>query len=166
MRYNEWGERPLVTDISVEFEEKWVEVQNLRNITDPFREVYKIIFNLIQKNRKTSTYNQLVLETLGSQPIMLKSPQRLIRYPIPGSHKRPRYSWFLNLETCEFHLLPFPKPPLHCKCKDEHQMCRQLRQHSWTLATGRCCASTHAHINAQRIEGQHGYHVTINLPLP
>jgi hypothetical protein len=43
--------RPAVTDEVVEFE-KVVEVQDLKKITDRFREIYGIYFKLIKKRRK------------------------------------------------------------------------------------------------------------------
>jgi hypothetical protein len=50
-----------------------VEVEDCRKITDHFRGIYRIYFNLIKENRRMSTCNRLDLQTLGSQPIMPKN---------------------------------------------------------------------------------------------
>ena len=69
--------RQLVTDEPVEFEERPVEVQDCRKITDRFRGMYIIYPNLIKENRRMlSTCNRLNLQTLGSQAIMPKNPPR------------------------------------------------------------------------------------------
>ena len=62
--------RQLVTDEPVEFEKYPVEVEECRKITDQFRGIYRIYPNLIKKNWRMSTCNQL--HTLGSQPVMPK----------------------------------------------------------------------------------------------
>lgn len=56
----------LVTDDLVEGEKQPVQIQYFRKITDPFTVIYKLVLDLIKKKRKMSTYNWLVLETLGS----------------------------------------------------------------------------------------------------
>ena len=50
-----------------------VEVQDCRKITDHFRGIYRIYSNLIKENQRMSTYNQLDLQTVRSQPIMFKN---------------------------------------------------------------------------------------------
>ena len=50
-----------------------IEVQECRKITGHLEEfvVYTPILKI--KNRRMSTYNRLVLQTLGSQPVVLKN---------------------------------------------------------------------------------------------
>ena len=62
----------LVTDELVEFAKYPVEVQDYMKITDRFRGNYRIYPTFIKENRKMSTCNRLDLQTLGSQPVMLK----------------------------------------------------------------------------------------------
>ena len=71
---------PLVTD-------EPVGIQDFRIITNTFRGFYRTSNNLIKKNWKMSTCNQLVLTTLGSRLIMPKiSPQNLICAMIWNAH--------------------------------------------------------------------------------
>jgi hypothetical protein len=49
-----------------------VEVQDCGKMTNHFRGIYRIYPNVIKKNRRMSTCNQMDLQTLGSQPIMPK----------------------------------------------------------------------------------------------
>ena len=75
-----WENWPLVTD-------EPVEVQDFRKLTNPFRGIYRTFHNLIKKNWKMSICNQLVLETLGSRPIMPKKiPRKLICAVIWNAH--------------------------------------------------------------------------------
>ena len=62
--------RQLVPDEPVEFEEKLVEVQDCRKITDHFRGIHRVYPNLVYENRRMSKYNRLDLQTLGSQRVM------------------------------------------------------------------------------------------------
>ena len=55
----------VVTDEPIEFEKQTVEVQDLKKITDHFRESYGIYLNLLKKIRKIITRNRLELGTLG-----------------------------------------------------------------------------------------------------
>ena len=55
--------RQLVTDEPVVFEEKPVEVQDCKKITDHFRETFGIYPNLIKENQRMSTCNRLDLQT-------------------------------------------------------------------------------------------------------
>ena len=50
-----------------------VEVQDCKKITDHFRGICGIYFNLIKENRRMSTCNRLDLQALGSQPVMPKN---------------------------------------------------------------------------------------------
>ena len=60
-----------------------VEVKDCKKITDHFRGIYKTYPNLIKENRRMSTCNRLDLQTLGSQPIMLKNlPNHWARSPL------------------------------------------------------------------------------------
>ena len=60
----------LVTDAPVEFEKQ--SIQDFGKIIDSSRDIYKILLNLMKKDRKMSTCDRLVLETLGSQAIRHK----------------------------------------------------------------------------------------------
>jgi hypothetical protein len=64
---------PLVTDEPVECKNQPVQVQNLRGITDFFRETYGIYLKSIKKTQKITTCNRLDLETLGSSLNMFKN---------------------------------------------------------------------------------------------
>jgi hypothetical protein len=64
--------RQLVTDEPVEFEKLRVEVQDCRKVTDHFRGSYRIYPNLIKEIRRMSSCNRLDLQTLGSQPIIMR----------------------------------------------------------------------------------------------
>jgi hypothetical protein len=56
----------LVTDESVEFEDKRMRLETLGNMTHRFRGIWEIYLELIKKNRKMLTSIRLDLETLGS----------------------------------------------------------------------------------------------------
>ena len=71
LRTYDWGEL-AVTNEPVEFDKKLVEIQDCRKITDHSRGIYRIYPNLVKENRRMSTCNRLDLQTLGSQPVMLK----------------------------------------------------------------------------------------------
>ena len=64
--------RQLVTNEPIEFEEKPLEVQDCRKITDHFWGIYEIYPNLTKENQRMSTCNRLDLQTLESQPITPK----------------------------------------------------------------------------------------------
>ena len=64
--------RPLVPDELVEFEQQPVRVQDLGINTYQFRGIYEGYLKLINRNRNSTTCNQLDLEILGSCPIMPK----------------------------------------------------------------------------------------------
>ena len=63
----------MVTDEPVEFEKSPVEIQACRKITHHCNGIHRLYTNLIKGNRRMSKYNQLDLETLGSQPVMSKN---------------------------------------------------------------------------------------------
>ena len=50
-----------------------VEIEDCRKITDHFRGIFRIYSNLIKENRRMWTCNQLEMQTIGSQPVMLKN---------------------------------------------------------------------------------------------
>ena len=100
-----------VTIEPVEFEKWSVEVQDCMKITNYFRGIYEIYPNLMKENRRMSTCNRLDLQTLGSQPFMLKNLpnhwcKRLKHCPV-----------FDSSAACQAHLNPSPfaqKPPKFC----------------------------------------------------
>ena len=63
----------LVPNEPVEFEEWQVEIQDCRKITDHFRGIYRMYFNLIKENRRMSICNRLDLQTLESQHVLPKN---------------------------------------------------------------------------------------------
>jgi len=64
-----------------------VEVQDFRKITNFFGGIYRTFHNLIKENRKMSTCNRLVLETLTiSTDHAQKSPWTLICAVIWNAH--------------------------------------------------------------------------------
>ena len=56
----------LVTVNHVSFKKQPIEIQDFRRITDHFRIIYGIYLNLLYKNQRMSTCQQLDLQTLGS----------------------------------------------------------------------------------------------------
>ena len=62
----------VVTDEQTKFEKRLVEVQDFRNLSHHSGEISRIYPNLIEKNQKMSTRNQLDLESLGFCPTMPK----------------------------------------------------------------------------------------------
>ena len=72
--------RQLVTNEPVEFENKPVEVQDCRKITDQFRGIYRIYPNLIKENQRMSTCNPVGLaNTRISTGYAQKSPRSLLQ---------------------------------------------------------------------------------------
>ena len=59
-----------------------VEVRDYRKITDHFRGTYRTYPNLMKEKQRMSTYDQLDLQTLGSQPVVV--PKNLPDHPLHG----------------------------------------------------------------------------------
>ena len=61
----------LGTDEPVEFEELPGEVGDCRKITEHCRGIFRVYLKLIKEEWRMSTFNQLDLQTLGSQLISM-----------------------------------------------------------------------------------------------
>lgn len=98
--------RPLVTDGLAEFKKYPVQVHNFREVADRFEGVYRIYLALIKKNRKISTWEQLLdlLETPISQLILPKMSLDTVWHLVIRNSKISRASqlhnhWLIKLDT-------------------------------------------------------------------
>ena len=86
----------LVTNGPVEFEKYLIQIQDFWKIINHLEE----FLNWIKKYRKMSTYNQFILELIGSQPIMPKNLPRQYCHQ-SSAHSGPYWLWALPLTPTE-----------------------------------------------------------------
>lgn len=104
----------VATNEPAGFEEYPVQIQDFRKISNQFRVIYRIFFDLIKWFIKTSTCNRLISETLGSRPIMFQNlpghwsvalDRENLRDPIANQSAICDYSTRYSIHICD---LPLP----------------------------------------------------------